>query len=178
MLAMTKTCKNLENQASSVIPDEIMSEMLLAIPANAPPPSVAKRIKARLFNQVSRQNIQRDRDTDLKHAGIRTVRIDSSDWLPFAPSASMRTLSVNGHMHSWMARLEPGARLPGHDHPDVEECLVLQGSCYVGDLLLHEGDYQVALKGTRHGEVYSPQGCLLFLRSAIESTDRTAACFR
>jgi hypothetical protein len=38
---------------------------------------------------------------------------------------------------------------------------------FLGDILLREGDYQLAPAGISHGEVYSDVGALLFRRGAV-----------
>jgi putative transcriptional regulator len=77
----------------------------------------------------------------------------------------MQILLDDRNGRSTLLRMQAGGRLPAHDHPGDEECLVLEGSCFLGELRMHRGDYQHAGQGTRHGEVTSPDGCLLFIRS-------------
>lgn len=41
-------------------------------------------------------------------------------------------------------RFAAGASVPDHGHALNEDCLMLQGEMFFGDILLRAGDYQVA----------------------------------
>jgi len=101
-------------------------------------------------------------------AGITTFRASERQWLKHCPGVDKLLLFDDGRSRSWLTRLAAGSRLPAHVHVGDEESLVLEGSCYLGDVFLTQGDYMVARTGSRHGEVYSPEGCLLFVRSPIK----------
>ena len=62
-----------------------------------------------------------------------------------------------------IVRYEPGARFPGHEHPQGEEILVLEGvfSDEHGDWTA--GTYLLNPEGFHH-QPYSEQGCLLFVK--------------
>jgi len=62
-----------------------------------------------------------------------------------------------------IVRYEPGAKFPGHDHPQGEEILVLEGifSDEHGDW--PAGTYLLNPEGFYH-EPYSKDGCLLFVK--------------
>lgn len=88
-------------------------------------------------------------------------------WERVADGVERKLLSSAGGVESSWVRLAPGAVFPGHAHAGDEECVVLQGRLRIGaDLWLQAGDYHLARGGTRHGEVASEGGALLFLRSA------------
>ncbi|HZQ62288.1 MAG TPA: cupin domain-containing protein, partial [Casimicrobiaceae bacterium] len=96
-----------------------------------------------------------------------TVRTTDGDWVPIAPGIAVKHLQDDGTMQSFLLRLDPGARLPAHDHPECDEhCIVVEGSARLGDVVVHRGDYHVAYAGSRHGEVTSDTGAILFLRTA------------
>jgi quercetin dioxygenase-like cupin family protein len=86
-------------------------------------------------------------------------------WRPINPLVSMQVLHDDGETLSWYARFQPGGRLPAHDHTGDEESLVISGSCYLNDRLMQVGDYQICRSGSRHDNVYSEHGCLLFIRT-------------
>jgi hypothetical protein len=44
-----------------------------------------------------------------------------------------------------------------------EECLMLSGEAFFGDILLRAGEYQHAPLGSRHGEAFSDVGALLYV---------------
>jgi anti-sigma factor ChrR (cupin superfamily) len=87
-------------------------------------------------------------------------------WVALAPRVEAKALHHDGHGRSWLLRLQPGGALPAHDHDaGDEECLVVEGSVLLNGVLHTRGDYQLARQGSRHHEVYSEHGCVLFLRS-------------
>jgi anti-sigma factor ChrR (cupin superfamily) len=67
---------------------------------------------------------------------------------------------------SMLLRLQPGARIAGHPHALDEECLMLEGEAFFGDTLLRAGEYQLAPAGTRHGDLVSDVGALLYVHGA------------
>jgi mannose-6-phosphate isomerase-like protein (cupin superfamily) len=99
--------------------------------------------------------------------GQITIRADDGDWQPFLPKVTMKVLMREGSTLSYLLRLEPGARIPPHDHPQTEECVVLSGEAQIGDLTVHAGDYHVAQAGHPHGLLSSATGALLFLRGEV-----------
>ena len=73
---------------------------------------------------------------------------------------------------TYLLRMEPGARLPGHFHHDAEQCLVLKGDIAWGDIVYEEGDFIVMGKGTHHPEIHTVNGNLLLLISGHTEFDR------
>ncbi|CAL1241383.1 cupin domain-containing protein [Candidatus Methylocalor cossyra] len=98
----------------------------------------------------------------------RTVPCDGPSWREIAPGVTEKRLWSDGTWVSRYLRLEPSARVPGHPHRAAEECLMLEGDVFLGDILLRPGDYQWAAPGSRHGEVFSDTGALLFVRGAVD----------
>ena len=94
------------------------------------------------------------------------VRSDDGAWRPIAPGILAKVLFDDGNACTWLARMEAGASFPPHDHPGHEECLVLEGSLEADGICVNAGDYQVAMKGSRHGSVRTSTGCLVLLRTA------------
>lgn len=94
------------------------------------------------------------------------VRSGEGAWRPVAPGIRAKILFDDGNARTWLARMEPGAFFPPHDHPGIEECLVLEGSLEADGIRVGAGDYQVSLKGSRHGTVRTTAGCLVLLRTA------------
>lgn len=100
-------------------------------------------------------------------SGLTTRHREECGWVPMLPGIRGRLLQSDGVAQSWLVQLEPGARAPAHDHPDLEECVVLEGEVeYIGGARLRAGDYQVARPGAHHTELYSASGALVFLRYA------------
>lgn len=97
--------------------------------------------------------------------GLYTTRAGQGTWQPIAEGVDAKVLHDDGSTRTWLARMDAGARLPPHFHEGNEECFVLEGSCLLGDEEMHRGDYQMAVPGSSHGEVFSALGCLLLVRS-------------
>jgi len=57
-----------------------------------------------------------------------------------------------------------GGRLPAHVHDGEEECIMLSGDAFFGDLLVQAGDFHLAPPGSEHGVTTTDGGALAFLR--------------
>ena len=107
--------------------------------------------------------------------GITTVRSITGEWQHRSTGIDMQILFDDGCAVTRLVRFVAGARLPSHLHYGSEESTVLEGSCFVGDLLLNKGDYQIALDGSVHDEVHIPYGCILLVRSSGMKAHHPAA---
>lgn len=121
--------------------------------AAAPPPALRERLLARARRAPP--------------PGLRTVRADEGDWRPLLPRVYLKPLAREGDTLTYLLRLDPGAIVPPHEHPQNEECIVLAGEVSMGDLVLHAGDYHLAPRGVPHRALQSGTGALLFLRGAV-----------
>jgi quercetin dioxygenase-like cupin family protein len=92
-----------------------------------------------------------------------TVAAGNGGWREIAAGASIKPLWEMGDTASFLMRLDAGTRLPGHPHAFDEECLMLSGEAFIGDILLREGEYHLAPKGLMHGDAYSGIGALIFV---------------
>jgi quercetin dioxygenase-like cupin family protein len=97
----------------------------------------------------------------------QTVRDEEGDWQEIAPLVEMKVLFRNAQAEAIMYRLHPGAELPGHEHPTDEECMMLEGEMWIGDLRLRAGDFHFGCQGVGHAGIHSPQGALLYVRRGI-----------
>lgn len=96
-----------------------------------------------------------------------TVFANNNDnWVEVIDGVFKRELWSDSTRASRICRLEPGARVPAHAHLLEEECMMLQGEVFLGDILLCAGDYQLAPAGSLHGEVNSDVGAILFVHGA------------
>jgi quercetin dioxygenase-like cupin family protein len=59
-----------------------------------------------------------------------------------------------------------GTQVEGHSHPLDEECIMLSGEIFLGDILLQAGDHHLAPAGTEHLGLFSDTGALLYVRGA------------
>lgn len=83
-------------------------------------------------------------------------RISGTTWLPLSREAG----EGRG---CYLLRFEPGSRSFPHEHTDVEEFLVLEGSLTDSDGTRFEaGDFVSFAAGTQHYSI-ATEGCLLFV---------------
>ncbi len=93
---------------------------------------------------------------------------DDLGWHSIGVGVSRKILYADSVLSSALIRLQPGASVGLHTHSQHEECMMLNGELFLGDMLLREGDYQLAPVGTAHGEAYSDVGALLFRRGSVD----------
>jgi quercetin dioxygenase-like cupin family protein len=106
--------------------------------------------------------------------GAATIIVATSDegWLPFSPGVQVKLLAGSDEATSMLARFQPGARVVRHSHGLPEDCVMVQGDLYLGDLLLREGEYQLAPAGSWHDGVLSDHGSVLYFHGAIDAALR------
>lgn len=93
-----------------------------------------------------------------------------NDWIEIAPGVEKKALWSDGVTASNYFRFAPGASVGGHLHRGDEECMMLDGDLFIGDILLRAGDYQLAPAGSRHGKVFSDNGALVYVRGAAKES--------
>lgn len=96
--------------------------------------------------------------------GHLTIRAAEGAWIAVAPGIHMKLLREDDLTRSYLLRMSPGAVVPGHDHALDEECLILEGEVWLGELRASAGDFHLARRGLAHGELRTATGCLLYLR--------------
>ncbi len=140
---------------SEMIPETILTEMLMALPVESPPAQRKSAMLAALLKNVAASD----------SAKPVIVRSDAGKWINFAPSVDMKILHDADGTRSWLARFGPGGCVPAHIQSGDEEAIILSGWCYLDDEKLSAGDYHRIGIGARHGNILSPEGCLIFVRS-------------
>jgi anti-sigma factor ChrR (cupin superfamily) len=102
-------------------------------------------------------------------SGTATIRAHEGVWQDFGPGVRIKVLDEDSSTDamSYLLRMEPGARVPGHSHTREEGCLVLEGEVTIGELVMRSGDWHLARPGSTHADFWSKTGCLLFIRSEI-----------
>lgn len=102
----------------------------------------------------------------------RTVRYRDSGWEPLRHGVEVKPLCSallgSDEMISMLVRMQPGASVPTHSHGRDEDCVMLEGELFLGDVLLREGEFQWAPAGSGHQELYSDVGCTLFFHGAVD----------
>jgi quercetin dioxygenase-like cupin family protein len=148
------------------MPQQQIHEALLnSIEPAELPADRSEAIKQRLMQRVGASAAAQPPDAN----GLVTIRAGEGVWQPVMPKVSMKVLLCEGNSLTYLLRLEPGARIPPHDHPQTEECIVLEGEARIGDVVVHAGDYHAAPAGRPHGMLASDHGALLFLRGEVPS---------
>ena len=138
-----------------MIPATVLTEMLMALTVKSPPAQRKSAMLATLKKNVAAAN----------RAKPVVVKADEGKWINFAPSVDMKILHVADGTRSWLARFGPGGCVPAHIQSGDEEAIILSGWCYLDDEKLSTGDYHRIGIGARHGNIVSPEGCLIFVRS-------------
>ena len=96
--------------------------------------------------------------------GSTYIKPSEMEWRPTRfDKVSIKVLYENaerGEM-TCLLKLEPGAHIPFHQHPEIEQSLVLEGSVEDHDGVATAGDYVWRRPGSLH-ENRSPGGAVLF----------------
>ena len=148
---------------SPLIPDLLLDEILLAMPGKSPVAARGAAMKKSLLKRIAKGAAPVAAST--ADSSMLIVREGEGDWITFAPNVAMKVLHDDGTTRSWLARFGPGGRIPAHMQSDDEEAIILDGWCYVDDVKFNRGDYHMIEQGKRHGNIHSPEGCLIFVRS-------------
>ena len=98
-----------------------------------------------------------------------TLKAAEGDWIEIAEGAEKKLLFVDRKLgtESFLLRLAPDAKMPGHAHRMAEECLMLEGEMDIGDLHLVAGDFHVLSAGSRHPPLSSETGALAYVRGEL-----------
>ncbi|MBV5293445.1 MAG: cupin domain-containing protein [Curvibacter lanceolatus] len=91
-----------------------------------------------------------------------------SAWIASGPGVQVCLLSGDAQVVSMLVRFEAGAGVNDHHHALDEDCLVLEGEMFLGDMLLQPGDYQLAPAGGGHFGEFSDVGVLFFFHGALD----------
>ena len=86
-----------------------------------------------------------------------------------APGVWSRNLFVDQESNrlTVLIRMDAGAHYPNHDHPSVEECMVIDGDLHIAGTVLQKFDYLRTPKGGDHGEPWTENGCMLLVTIAL-----------
>lgn len=93
----------------------------------------------------------------------RYVEVEKLPWQPTRfPGIEMKVLlkdEASGLLTA-LFRWAPGAKLPLHEHVEIEQSFVLEGSFRDEQGICRKGDYVWRPAGSRH-EAWSEEGCVL-----------------
>jgi quercetin dioxygenase-like cupin family protein len=93
-------------------------------------------------------------------------------WVDNRAGVQVLPLAVKAKVVSMLVRFEAGAGVPDHGHALDEDCLMLQGEMFLGDILLRAGDYQLAPAGGTHFGETSETGALFYFHGALDAALR------
>ncbi len=146
-----------DNKKIDIIPEEITSALVESVEPIAPPVARASELKARVMARIHGKQ-----SFDLK-----TIKAEEGEWITLMPGVEKKILneSVDGKIQSYLLKMTPGATFPAHEHVADEECIMLEGEAMFGDLCLKAGDYHLAKKGSKHGQVTTEKGAVAFIRA-------------
>lgn len=133
--------------------NDTLLDALVPEPVDA---AVTARVKHRLLERIA--DDQRSRHV--------TVRHDDGPWQPFGPGLQIKLLHDADGIWSYLLKLAPGARLPSHRHPVDEECVVLDGAVWFGELRVDAGGFHLGRKDVLHAPITTVDGATVFLRGA------------
>lgn len=96
--------------------------------------------------------------------GSTYVKPQEMEWKPTQfPGISIKVLyedKPKGEM-TCLLKWEPGATLPMHKHPEIEQSYVLEGSFYDHDGICRAGEYVWRKPGSFH-QTHTDEGCVFF----------------
>ena len=102
-------------------------------------------------------------DSDLSLSSTRYLNVASLPWLDTVYDGIEMKILFKDDQRGVMTALfrwQPGARLPMHEHTDIEQSYILEGSLCDFEGECKTGDYAWRPAGSKH-EAWSPSGCLL-----------------
>jgi quercetin dioxygenase-like cupin family protein len=89
-------------------------------------------------------------------------------WRATSDGVDVLPLRGDAEVVSMLVRFAPGASVSDHHHALDEDCLVLEGEMFLGDILLRAGDYQLAPAGGSHFGETSDVGVVFFFHGALD----------
>jgi anti-sigma factor ChrR (cupin superfamily) len=98
----------------------------------------------------------------LKELASRYVDVASLPWMPTRfKGVDMKVLMEDKEtgLSTTLVRFAPGATLPDHEHVDLEQTFVLEGSLEDHEGIATAGNYVWRPAGSRH-DAHAPNGCL------------------
>jgi quercetin dioxygenase-like cupin family protein len=88
-------------------------------------------------------------------------------WAPYIDGVEAAVLQAHGDVASMLIRIAPGATVPDHGHALDEDCFMLEGDMFLGDILMRAGDYQLAPVGCQHVGISSDLGGVFYFHGAV-----------
>jgi quercetin dioxygenase-like cupin family protein len=162
-----------KNMQHDILPITLTEELLLAIPPKPLPKKRGALLRADILARVARAEANNAASVHEKDA-ITTVFSASCDWQPLLPNVERQYLFRDNKIETFLVRMAPGSSIPAHDHPEDEECFVVDGSYEYEGMVVQRGDFQFSRGGSRHAHLTSSQGCTLLIRRAVHQASAAA----
>jgi quercetin dioxygenase-like cupin family protein len=149
-------------------PKRNKAEVLDAIEVSA----LAEAIRPTELTQTQRRSMRSRiaaRISREQPPNTETVRAETVEWQTVWPNVSVKMLRLDpsSNLQMLLMRIKPGGVVPAHVHTKEEECLVLEGEILIGAHRLGEGDLHIAKPGAAHGDITTPIGATVLVRSEI-----------
>ena len=156
-------------EAKPIFDDALQAALLSALTPIAPRKKAAMAMKQKILQNVAAtQNTYVSQPLHAASGAWETVAFGIEQQMLFDGDATMARL----------IRFAPGAIVPAHTHRADEAAWVMQGWCTVGGYRLNTGDYQMVPAGGSHGDIVSPDGCVLFLHTTKPAASARASAAR
>ncbi len=129
-------------------------------------------LRAKLFERMKQESVSSSLrnetasdQTASVSVGLTFVHSGDEGWQDVGSGIRLKPLFFDqkqGRMTA-LARMDAGCNYAAHRHDKPEELYVLEGTCFVGDRLLHPGDYHRAEANTIHYDTSTTDGCLMLV---------------
>jgi anti-sigma factor ChrR (cupin superfamily) len=99
-------------------------------------------------------------------AGTVTRRATQGTWFALDPKVQIKVLRCDKQAgnQTILMRIASGGMIPGHQHTQEEEFVILEGECHVGSHRLSAGDVHIAAAGSWHDDITTQSGVLVLMR--------------
>lgn len=129
---------------------DVADQLAVSAPATPPDASVRARLLARIKPASPPTN------------EMKLVRASDSPWVALgAPGVEVRPLLGQKTL---LVRMQPGAVFPEHEHRQVEQCYVLEGSVTDSDgITAYAGDFVCMPANITHRPIHTDTGCVFLI---------------
>jgi anti-sigma factor ChrR (cupin superfamily) len=153
--------------------DEVIYSLLGNVEEVAPPPTSMSGVLEQVAGLKRHEPGLKPTVPNYRGEGeIFIRRAQLGDWREYGvPGIQLRVLfrDYERNLQTSLIRMAAGVELPGHPHPGVEECYVVEGDVSSIGTSFSAGDYMRFPAGTTHDSSRTVDGCLLLITTEIAS---------
>jgi anti-sigma factor ChrR (cupin superfamily) len=153
--------------------DELIFSLLGVAEEITPSPTSTSGVLERVARLKRHETGPRPTVPDYRGPGEIVIRrAQLEDWQEYGiPGIQLRVLfrDYDRNLQTSLIRMAAGVELPGHPHPGVEECYVVEGDVSSIGTSFSAGDYMRFPAGTTHDSSRTVDGCLLLITTEIAS---------